>query len=134
MRKNNWPRWRRCAAISCFGRVPRQYTPGRPTIGLRHCNLIEDLETQEWSSPEFLSQLLPYGLTPKPIAGLHGLASHLVTLQGNLRGKLHTPLVLLDLARYSANKIPIGYAKNFDVVCAAWGEPLFAYLANRSQP
>ena len=42
------------------------------------------------------------------IAGLHGLTSHLVTLQGNLRGKLHTPLVLLDLARHSANKIPIG--------------------------
>lgn len=47
--------WRRCAAISSL-------TGGRPTIGLGPCNLIEDLETQEQSSPEFLSQLLRYGL------------------------------------------------------------------------
>lgn len=63
-------------------------------------------------------------------ARLYELRSHLVTLKGNLRGKSYTPLVPLDLARYSANKMPIGQERNFDVVCAAWGEPLSTYLAN----
>lgn len=41
----------------------------------------------------------------------NGLTSHLVTPQGNLRGKLHTPLVLLDLTRHSANKMPIDWPR-----------------------